>query len=206
MSVFDEARGAAGEVHDVGLSRGSSAATSVGHPVVAVLALAGPDVVLAAQRGRHHLERRERPALLLVDELAAHLHPVVLDGELQLAAGVADLAGRADEDRVDRLAVPLLAACHDLAQVGVLAARRLALPAAAGVLLAGRHAVAAARAGVRHERDVAGDAVDVLRQVDQVAVGGLAALAIGRTSGSNAAAVPMMQVDHARCRAPCPGS
>jgi hypothetical protein len=58
----------------------------LGHPVRAVLTLAGPDVVLAAQRGGHHLERREGAELLLVHELAAHRHPVVLDGQLELAA------------------------------------------------------------------------------------------------------------------------
>ena len=166
--LLDEARGAAREVHDRTLVL-DERLDVLGNPVGAVLGLAGPDVLLAAKRRRHHLERREGAALLLVDELAAHLHPVVLDGKLQLAAGVADLARGADEHRVDRLAVPLLATRHDLTDVGVLAARRLALPSATGVLLARRHAVAAARAGVRHERDVTGDAVHVAGQVARAA-------------------------------------
>ena len=116
----------------------------------------------------------------------------MLDGKLQLTAGVADLARRAHENGVDGLAVPLLAARHDLAKVGVLAARRLALPPAAGVLLARRNAVAAARTRVRHEGDVARDSIDVLGQVAGP-LGGLAALAIGRTMGSNAWREPMMK-------------
>ncbi len=135
-----------------------------GHPVHALLALAGPDVVLAAQGGGNHLERREGHAALVVDELAAHRHPRVLDWQLQLATRVADLAGRADQELVDHLLVELLASLHHVAQVEVLAARGVAHPTASRVLLARVDAVAALGAGVGVVGDVLRDALALLER------------------------------------------
>ena len=62
--------------------------------------------------------------------------------------------------RIHHLLVPVLAPLDVLAQPEPLAARRLALPSTAVVLIALVHAVAALGAGVRVPRDVAGDAAD----------------------------------------------
>jgi len=161
---LDETRRASCEVEYVGLL-GDLLGDVCRDPLVAVLGLARPDVAFAAQRGGHHLEGWERPALLFVDQLPAHRHPVVLDRQLELAPGVADLARRAYELGIDRSAIPLLPTGHDFPEVRVLAARRLALPAPTRILLARGDTVAAARAGIRHERDVARHPPDISGEI-----------------------------------------
>src|SRR5690606_37774243 len=83
-------------------------------------------------------------------------------GQVFGAAHVAQLAGGAGQDRVHHFLVPLLLAQHVLPQIIPLAARRLALPATAVVLVALVHAVAALRAGPGVPGHIVGDAAPAL--------------------------------------------
>lgn len=142
--VLDEARRAAGEVDG---RRGDAGTVPLAQvlrePRVAVLAVPGPDVALGGEGRAHHLERRERHVPVVLNELAAELHPARLDREGGRAADVAELARGADQEGVDHFLVPFHVPGHVLAQPVPLAARRLTLPAATVILIALLDAIAA---------------------------------------------------------------
>ena len=157
--ALDVARRAAGEVDRVGGVLGTMLLPEVlRKPGRAILAIPGPDIALCLQRRAHHLEGRQRHALVIFDHAAAQFHPAWLDRQHGRAARVADLAGRAGDEGVDHLLAPALAALEELAQPVPLAARALALPAAPVELVTLVDTVAALRARVGIEGDVGGDA------------------------------------------------
>ena len=92
-----------------------------------------------------------------MDELPAQDHAVRFDRQLQLAARIAAFAGRAPHDGVDGVAIPAIAPPVDVVDNRIAAARRLALPATSGILLARAHAVPAP--GMRRVGDLSRYAV-----------------------------------------------
>ncbi len=111
-------------------------------------ALARPDVVLAPQRRRHHLERREGHLVARGSSLPRIFIHDCLDRQPELAADVADLARRADEERVDHLLVDLLPALGQTRAGRATCRAATGSPAAVRVLVALVDAVAALRARV----------------------------------------------------------
>ena len=116
------AGGAAGEVTNIGPPT-DLIFQFLGYPGRAVGTVAGPDIALLAKRGTHDLKGREGQAILLVDQLATHLQPGRLDGQLQRAFDIAHLARCAGHEIVYPVLGHFGPAFHELPQEEPLAAR-----------------------------------------------------------------------------------